>query len=633
LASINTKDPKKSAERTAINKAVSQLLGHLSRAQLVQYTATPFANFFVDPDDLADIFPRNFIVALGRPPHYMGVSDFHDVDWNSEDDKSDPGKSNERAYIRAVGPPSDDEERRFREMRRAIDSFVLSGAIKVFREEAGEGVFRHHTMLVHESMETGKHREQADLVRDVWGSAAYGSPSALKRLRELWEDDYRPVCQTRAGGMPVPSTFEDLVKPIGEACRRIREVGDPVLVVNSDADIQKNQQTLDFDRNDVWRILVGGAKLSRGFTVEGLTTSFYTRKALQGDTLMQAGRWFGFRQGYQDLVRLFIRRDPDDAPKRVDLYDAFEGLMRDEEMCRSKLQDYEGFDEDGRPILEPWQVPPIVSQHLPYLKPTARNKMFNAVIASAGDAGRLKDYYGHPARKSRKDKRANYELALPLLKAASDLVTFTSSPSSTGSASSFDALVGMINARYMGDILRDWVWHPDYETEVFAPTRQFYRALVLQGKLKDWVIVWPQLTKSAVTVKLPGLSDGQVVTRNRRQPPRFDFVGSDSKHRDAVERIAGSAKTTTDAVADGLRDPGGRRGAILVYVAGDLAELGAEQKYTADDLPAEPSSHDLVVLFSLVAPATATPHGRSVIEWTVRRKDKMGTPSVDLKKK
>ena len=71
----------------------------------------------------------------------------------------------------------------------------------------------------------------------------------------------------------------------------------------------------------MWPILVGGAKLSRGFTVEDLTVSFYTRRALQGDTLMQAGRWFGFRQGYRDLVRLFIRRDPSDAVRRVDLYE------------------------------------------------------------------------------------------------------------------------------------------------------------------------------------------------------------------------------------------------------------------------------------------------------------------------
>jgi hypothetical protein len=129
---------------------------------------------------------------------------------------------------------------------------------------------------------------------------------------------------------------------------------------------------------------------------------------------------------------------------------------------------------------------------------------------------------------------------------------------------------------------------------------------------------------------LPDFGAGQVITRNRRQAPRIDFVGSDSKHRDAVERIAGATKWTEDPAADSFCDPRGCRGAILVYIAGDLSDLGLE-KCNADMMPIEPSPHDLVALFSLVAPATATPHGRSVIEWTVRRKDLLGTPSVDVR--
>ena len=108
--------------------------------------------------------------------------------------------------------------------------------------------------------------------------------------------------------------------------------GDPVLIVNSDKDIQDQQKKLDFEADKVWRILVGGTKLSRGFTVEGLTISYFRRKAGQADTLMQAGRWFGFRPGYHDLVRLYIRRD-----HNVDLYEAFEALLLDEEAFRDEL--------------------------------------------------------------------------------------------------------------------------------------------------------------------------------------------------------------------------------------------------------------------------------------------------------
>jgi hypothetical protein len=635
LASVNTKNPRRTAERTAINKAIRKLLGYLERGQLVMYTATPFANFFVDPDDAEDIFPKNFIVTLDRPPNYMGVEDFHDIDWNTEDDKGDPAKSNERAFVRAVGPPpavddADDFDRRVKEMQTALDSFLLAGAVKVFREHRDGRRFRHHTMMVHEDMRNAAQREQAELVREAWKRNAYETVKGTARLRTLWNDDMHPVCVARAGEEAVPDNFDLLKKPIGEAYRRITEVGDPVLIINGDTDVQANQQTLDFDRNDVWRILVGGAKLSRGFTVEGLTTSFYTRKALQGDTLMQAGRWFGFRDRYRDLVRLFIRRDRKDQPNRVDLYEAFEGLMRDERALRLRLQEYEGFQADGTPILEPWQVPPVVTQHLPYLRPAARDKMFNAEIHTMGDSGRLRDYYGLPRRHAVDEKRANFELFVPVLNTLTGPRHFMSSrPKPEETPRPFEALTGVMAADGFIAMLRKMKWHPDY-LKVAEPLVRFWDGLLTKGVLDDVVIVWPRLTKSVETRCLPGLGDRQVVTRKRRADPRVDFVGSDSKHRDALERIAGTKKDAADPEADDLRDPSGRRGSILLYVAADRADAG-DGESPASSLAKRPAADDLVVLMSMVAPATATPQGRPVVEWTVKRRSESGSVVVNSK--
>lgn len=634
LASVNTKNPRRTTDRTAINGAISDLLGSLDRGQLVMYTATPFANFFVDPDDPEDIFPKNFILALDRPPGYMGVGDFHDLNWNTEDDKTDPAISNEAAFVRPVGPPPEPSDpaqvaARRAELQRALDSFVLAGAVKVHRENAGQASFRHHTMLIHEDTPHATHRALAELARDVWRRSGYGEPRSLDRLRELWATDFLPVCAVRSDGQAVPTDFDELVKPIGEACRRIHEVGNPVLIVNSDKDVQTNQQDLDFDRNDVWRVLVGGAKLSRGFTVEGLTTSFYTRKALQGDTLMQAGRWFGFRHGYQDLVRLFIRRDPADLPRRVDLYEAFEGLMRDEDLMRSRLRDYEGFHDDGTPILEPWQVPPIVTQSLPYLRPTGRTKMFNAVVTSFGDAGRLKDHYGVPERPNDDDKEHNFTLMAPVLAAATNRLRFVAGRSRPEDRpTSFEALTATLPAARFLEILRDLRWHPDYAASYMNPALRFYDNLVGNGELDDFVIVWPQLTKRIAERHLPEVGLVQVVSRGRRQPPRIDFVGSDSKHRHALETIAGTSARESDPVAQALRDPAGRRGAALVYLAGDLTGTPPEMRTDAADLPERPRAADLVVLLSLVAPATATPGGRSVVEWTVLRASSRGSATV-----
>lgn len=635
LASVNTKNPKRTTNRSEINRAIRGLLGQLGRGQLVMYTATPFANFFVDPDDDEDIFPKNFIISLDKPRNYMGVQDFHDLDWNTEDPKDDPATSNEKAYVRKVGPPPDFSDkkqlkRRSQEMLAALDSFVLSGALKLFRATK-EGVnARHHTMMVHESTSKKEMREQADFIREVWKEAAYQKPQAMARLRKLWDEDYGPVCRARAGRYSVPMLFDELKDLIGEAVRRINEVGNPILVINSDQEVQDQQQALDFDRNSVWRILVGGAKLSRGFTVEGLTVSFYTRKALQADTLMQAGRWFGYRDGYRDLVRLFIRRDPKDALRRVDLYEAFEGLMHDEMAMRENLQQFEGFREDGTPILEPWQVPPIVSQHLPYLRPTGRQKMFNAIVRTMGDAGRLKDYYGLPARKEAGQKQDNFEALVPLLASAQDQRFFiTGRRRPEDSPKPFEAKVGIVSAREFVDAFGSLAWHPEY-MKVIGPTVRFYRDLINRGALEDFAIVWPQLVKSARKLELPGVGQGQVVTRNRRGGVRIDFVGSDAKHRDAVERIAGTHKETPDSVAESFRDPAKRRGAVLIYVAADPSDRGVEQ-VSADDLGKNPAAKDLAVLISIAAPATATPHGKSVIEWTTLRPSATGNATVPLK--
>src|SRR5262249_23696420 len=147
---------------------------------------------------------------------------------------------------------------------------------------------------------------------------------------------------------------------------------------------QKESDTPDFDRDQVWRVLVGGNKLSRGYTVEGLTVSYYRRRADAADTLMQMGRWFGYRAGYSDLVRLFVgREEPKASGEIIDLYKAFEGACRDDIAFRSELERYAGLPGDDR--IKPVQVPPLVQAHL--LRPTAQNKMYNAKLLATNFGG------------------------------------------------------------------------------------------------------------------------------------------------------------------------------------------------------------------------------------------------------
>lgn len=135
-ASVNTANlAKPDAERPAINGKISELLRMLPRAQYVGYTATPFANVFVDPSDAEDIFPKDFIVSLPRPQGYMGARDFHDLDSVIPDEGATVANSNELAHVRSI--TLDGEEADDICLQRAMDTFVLTGAMKLYREAEG----------------------------------------------------------------------------------------------------------------------------------------------------------------------------------------------------------------------------------------------------------------------------------------------------------------------------------------------------------------------------------------------------------------------------------------------------------------------------------------------------------------
>lgn len=396
-ASINTIDqtkPGKKGVRTSTNKAIGRLLALMPRAQYVGYTATPFANVFVDTEDAEDLFPKDFIISLRRPAEYMGVSDFYDLD-----EVFDEGdyRGNKNAFVRGVVGDNEDEAN----LPRAIDSFVLAGAIKLYRSSKDPKAyrFRHHTMLVHHAATQIVHENDKQIVENIFRHGArYQTSVGLKRLRELYETDFVPVSAVRAGGAPIPRAFDDLKPFIAECLTKICS-GKPVRIVNGEA--KRRDETPDFDVAPVWAILVGGTKLSRGYTVEGLTVSYYRRPTGAGDTLMQMGRWFGFRPGYRDLVRLFIGRHERRGKKFLDLYEAFGAVCRDEEALRKDLDKY---SSEG---VKPWQVPPLVQQHLPDLPPTSRNKMFNAKIASKDLAGEWTEKTSAPTTRAHLKENLN----------------------------------------------------------------------------------------------------------------------------------------------------------------------------------------------------------------------------------
>ena len=601
-ASVDTTNPAKwsknsaaSRERTTINGLITEILGLCARAQYVGYTATPFANVFVDPDDESDLFPSDFVVSLQRPPGYMGVREFHDIG-RELDDAPTSGNSNEWAHVRAlVGDSDSNPANRDAELQEALDAWVLSGAIKKFRESRGAKPFRHHTMLVHESVKTKEHEKTAEDVRRLWHGSQFNSTAGLARLKDLYDKDFYPVMLARANGEPIPGAFEELRPFIGKALAQITIDGDPILIVNSDAQIKAQQKKLDFEADQVWRILIGGTQLSRGFTVEGLTVSYFRRKAGQADTLMQAGRWFGFRPSYQDLVRLYIRRDGN-----VDLYEAFEALLMDEEAFRKELTQYEGFDEEGIPLLEPRQIPPLVSQHLPWLKPTARNKMWNAVIVAKAPGAGFRDLFSPPSRSDPAGRLNMVNVGLPLNRIATNECELPYR-FDDGSSGTQRFKTGLMPADEMIDILSRYRWHPEYGG-VVTPFFTFLRNATADGRIREWLVARHQPSAFGTPVGFSGEVIGPIVTRRRRAHPRIDFIGSDRKHTRSLEPIAKGTDVSFLGGAAG-------RGVLLVYLVDDRPD---------DQKAAEtPTLDDLVPLISFALPKSAIPAGRELIKWSV----------------
>lgn len=441
-ASINTIDPRKVQDRTRseTNRVIVQLLEVLPRAQYIGYTATPFANALINADDAADLFPREFMIALPRPKGYMGVADFYD------EGPQPPGfKSNERAFVRDIRGDDELPEN----LRRAIDTFVLSGAVKVFREKKYPETFKfeHHTMLVHHSPFTVVHEAQAAGVKSAFTGGGYHGGKGVSRLQKLFEEDLVPVSQAQERELPLPRSFAELEPHVGECLRRINADAKVVRIVNGN----NKDDAPNFEKGAVWSILVGGAKLSRGYTIEGLTITYYRRVATAADTLMQMGRWFGFRQGYRDLVRLFIGRDEligQSGKRRLDLYEAFDALCQDEQEFRRDIQKYK---KDG---LKPIHVPPLVPSHLSSLAPTARNKMYNAKIAFRNFGGSRSERTIAPTKSA--DAEKNQGLAKVLLNRCKwSLETFDYIAGSKHD--SFNAWCGTTTPDSILDFLRGYV--------------------------------------------------------------------------------------------------------------------------------------------------------------------------------
>ncbi len=300
-ASINIKQSIDEISR--INGQIRELLGLFARSNYVGYTATPFANIFIDPDSedqMAghDLFPRDFIVSLDPPSNYFGASrvfgeSTHPILQDIDDHEEILPTSHPIHHV-LVGLPTS--------LNEAIRCFVLARAIKLARGQDRS----HNSMLVNVSRFVAVQRQVRDEIQGfvervassirINGShirrGAFSDPE-IDSLYQVYRKHYEESCGT---------DWEKVKRYLHESISAIS-----VVEVNSQSTGSLSYS--EHQESGLNVIAVGGLSLSRGLTLEGLTISYVLRRSIMYDTLFQMGRWFGYRDGYDDLCRVWMPED------------------------------------------------------------------------------------------------------------------------------------------------------------------------------------------------------------------------------------------------------------------------------------------------------------------------------------
>ncbi|WP_133405873.1 Z1 domain-containing protein [Parashewanella tropica] len=353
-ASINTN--KEDTDATAINSKIRELLKLFRQNMYLGYTATPFANIFIDPDNSDEmigdeLFPRDFIISLDAPSNYVGSRRIFSSDKDLEivrpifdyEDLLHP--SHKKEHVPEALP---------RSLKEAIRAFVLIRAIRILRGQE----FKHNSMLINVSRFTDVQSHIKLLVHDYLDelrihtinhyqlaeNIALNDPS-LSNLKSTFDKEFVSL---EFKWVEVQAVLKRAISPI------------ETIEVNA----SKSSEPLDYSKGNYPNgrsiIAVGGLSLSRGLTLEGLTVSYFIRNTQMYDTLMQMGRWFGYRDGYAELCRLYM---PSEAISWYEHISDVTEELRDE------------FKRMENAKLTPEEFGLCVRSHPESLIVTARNKM------------------------------------------------------------------------------------------------------------------------------------------------------------------------------------------------------------------------------------------------------------------
>ena len=322
-ASIDTNANDSNLDPTRTNQKIREILGLFNKTVYVGFSATPFANVFIEVNNKYDLYPKDFIHVLPTPEEYIGSRQLFDLD----DEKG--------SVFRIVEPLPSDEEINIIDLKNSIYSFILSSCVAKERSKSDQNL----SMLIHPSyknIEHNKYRAKVDeVVKNL--NTFIDHPEKvdlLNEFKELWEKDFLPTLNEEHSFESIWQYHKHIINKL-----EIKQLN------------YQSNDILDYKTSKKIYIIIGGNILSRGLTLDGLLVSFFIRTAKKPnyDTLIQMQRWCGFKKNI-DLIRIYTTET---------LYSHFKDLVDIEEGFRKDIKQIYDKDNNASPL----DIQPKIQKH------------------------------------------------------------------------------------------------------------------------------------------------------------------------------------------------------------------------------------------------------------------------------
>lgn len=404
-ASVNTKAIEEE-ESTAINNVIKNIVNCnvFKGMNYIAYTATPYANV-LNETSKTSLYPRDFIVLLEPSKDYMGPKEIFGIEQPEQQSAIDileDISDMDVEIVRSLQMDEGVEATLPSSFKKAIHWFLLSVSALRSLDYA-----KPLTMLVHTSFKVDHHQNIASEIQSYLEHFKSNYEEILPQLENQYADatvDFKRTHFLKAmdeysnpEDIPDYPKWEEVKKnldrlirldqteyvshiPLGEEGQPQYHKGIHLVIDNSRAKATDQVVRLVYpDKNQLPNvapafIVVGGNTLSRGLTLEGLVSTYFLRTTNQADTLMQMGRWFGYRKGYELFPRVWLDKK---ALKR------YEFLSQMNEEFREEIKI---FSQKGS---SPRDYAPRVknSPNNSLIKVTSNNKMQAAIAADFNFAG------------------------------------------------------------------------------------------------------------------------------------------------------------------------------------------------------------------------------------------------------